>query len=98
MCPPSSDPIRPLGPVAGGVYVGRAELPGRVARRGRRQEAADEQRRESHDGDEHEPQHGETWSGTDQLDTGAYDDHGRHGASGADDRPDAPRPHIDTTA
>jgi hypothetical protein len=86
MCPPSSDPIRPLGPVAGGVYVGRAELPGRVKRRERRQDSS-----------EQEPNHGDTWSGTDQQDTGAYDDHGRpeHGAA---DHPDTPRPHIDTTA
>jgi hypothetical protein len=100
MCPPPSDPIRPVGPVAGGVYVGRAELPGRVSRRERRGDEPGEHRGHQHGttDDEHEPGHGQTWTGPDDRDpsAGTYDDHGRADAHERAAR--APRTHVDYSA
>jgi hypothetical protein len=100
MCPPSSEPIRPVGPVAGGVYVGRTELPGRVSRRERREGDPEERGRGHHHGtdDDHEPGHGQTWTGPDDRDpfAGTYDDHGRAGAHEQAAR--IPRTHVDYSA
>ncbi|MCW2926499.1 MAG: hypothetical protein JWM86_467 [Thermoleophilia bacterium] len=101
MCPPPIDPILPLGPVAGGMYVDRTALPGRVTRRRPREEEDPDERRRSGHGDEQQPdgdEPGARWIGsrTPAVDAGAYDDHGRIAHVDADDLPGAP--HVDRTA
>lgn len=97
MCPPPSDPLWPIGPTLGQVYVPRAEHPERVHRRRRHEEDTDEQRRRRQHG-HHEPgAAGDTWIGPEaELDAGTYDDHGR--ASHRDDDDPPTRLHIDAVA
>jgi hypothetical protein len=100
MCPPPADPIRPIGPVAGDVYVERSAFAERVARRNHRgrdeeQPAGDHQPEADEDDDE--PPVPEAWFRTvaPLKAAGGYDDHGRTATSDADD---ASRAHVDKTA
>ena len=95
MCPPPSDPIWPIGPSLGQVYVARADHAGRVQRRRRREDETDEQRRHHRDGD-HEPKPLETWTGEAEPDAGTYDDHGRAHRRDGEDPP--PHKHVDAVA
>lgn len=97
MCPPPAEPIRPIGPVAGGVYVDRARLAERVHRRPARGD--EEQPEEQQDGRGHArgdaPARAPgTPPQTAVVDPRAYDDHGRH-PEGTEE-PDVP--HVDATA
>lgn len=98
MCPPPSDPIRPIGPVAGDVYVERSAFAERVARRRRRGEDGQKPGHGHPHPEDEEPEVPEDWVevATPLKAAGAYDDHGRTAASEAAD--DAPHPHIDKTA
>ncbi|MCW2921914.1 MAG: hypothetical protein JWL76_1788 [Thermoleophilia bacterium] len=100
MCPPPSEPIRPIGPVAGDVYVERSAFAERVARRRRRGDEDD--RQPGH----HEPEQEESdddpavpaeWFQTvaPLKAAGGYDDHGRIAAA---EGADAPHEHVDKTA
>lgn len=101
MCPPPSEPIRPIGPVAGDVYVERSAFAERVARRNQRDR--DHERPAHHDGaddeqaEDDEPPVPEAWIRTvaPLQAAGAYDDHGH---TAAPDATDASRPHVDKTA
>lgn len=96
MCPPPSDPIWPIGPTLGQVYVARADHAGRVQRRRRREDEADGQRRHARDG-QSETTAGETWTaGQLEPDAGTYDDHGR--ASHRDDEDPPVYRHVDAVA
>jgi hypothetical protein len=99
MCPSSSEPIRPIGPLAGDVYVERARLTERVERRRPRGE------REGDDGHQREPGEDEAdaearerWFGgrSPLTAAGGYDDHGRSERDAAAD--DRTRTHVDKTA
>ena len=92
MTPPPADPIRPLGPVSGDMYVGPAEYLDRVQRR-HRDETPEEQRRRRRQ--QHPPKPGQAWIDPGELDAGTYDDHGR--AHHRDEDPPA-HPHVDATA
>lgn len=95
MCPPSTDPIRPVGPVSGDVYVARAELASGVHRREREDGDPEEQRRRRRH-QHRQPAPGEAWVDPGTLDPGTYDDHGRAHVRDEDELP--PHRHIDATA
>jgi hypothetical protein len=95
MCPPPSDPIWPIGPTLGQVYVARADHAGRVQRRRRHEDETDEQRRHRRSG-HHGPAPGETWTDEPEPDAGTYDDHGRARHRDDDDLP--PHKHVDAVA
>ncbi len=105
MCPPPSDPIRPIGPVAGDVYVERSAFAERVARRNRRgrdeERPAHDEAHDAHDADEDadedEPPVPEAWfrAAAPLKAAGGYDDHGR---TATPDSADASRAHVDKTA
>lgn len=95
MCPPPSDPIWPIRPVFGPVYVPRAEYPGRVRRRERHEDEGQDQRRRR---EQHEPQAEESWHGPlEEAAAGAYDDHGRSTHPRDDEDPPEHR-HVDAVA
>ncbi len=102
MCPPPSDPIRPIGPVAGDVYVARSEFAERVSRRSRRQRD-DEHPTGGHGAEDEQPEDDddppvpEAWFKTvaPLKAAGGYDDHGR---TATPDATDASRAHVDKTA
>lgn len=96
MCPPPSDPIRPVGPVAGDVYVERSAFAERVARRRRRGDDGQRHGHAQHEDDD-EPEVPEAWfqAAAPLKAAGAYDDHGRTAANDGDD---AEHPHVDKTA
>lgn len=93
--PPPSEPIRPVGPIAGGVYVDRTAMSDLVKRRRRRR---DPDQRERDANDHPDEQHDESHPGrpvTQIRDPRAYDDHGRRPD---DEDDDVAGPHIDATA
>lgn len=94
MCPPPTDPIRPVGPVSGGVYVGRTELPEHVHRRTRRDDDEGQRRRRRRQ------QQRQQAAGHEVADpaaeAGTYDDHGRRSGGDRDEGP--ARPHVDASA
>lgn len=94
MCPPSSDPIRPVGPVAGGVYVTGAQLPGTVRRRDRREEEPGRQRQRRGEGDVEQPSAAPVEDPAARA--GTYDDHGRTAPRDDDEGPS--HPHVNATA
>lgn len=98
MCPPPADPIRPIGPVAGGTWVDRARLAERMHRRRPRdgEEQHDEQprRRQAGEGGPGRPDAGSESTPSAVVDPRAYDDHGRRRE--AADEPDVP--HVDASA
>jgi hypothetical protein len=95
--PPPSDPIRPLGPVTGGVFVDRTRLSEQIRRRRRRGDGDDTQ--DSHGRSDSRPDDdgglGHHRPATPIRDPRAYDDHGRRTAS---DEPHADEPHVDASA
>lgn len=94
MCPPPTDPIRPVGPVSGGVYVGRAELPEHVHRRTRRDEEDGDGRRRRR---QQQRQQGSRQEVVDPAaEAGTYDDHGRRSGHDGDHAP--AHPHVDASA
>lgn len=98
MCPPPSEPIRPIGPVAGDVYVGRTEFAERVARRRRRdRDDGSPGHGRHHEADDDDPEMPEEWMRTEAplKGAGGYDDHGRTAETDSDD---AARAHVDKTA
>lgn len=99
MTPPPTDPIRPLGPVADGIFVGRAEHPWRVRRRTRHEEEARERGDRRGDGTgEDRPALGPAVSSLQDpaAEAGVYDDHGR--SHHREDYEGQDRPHVDATA
>jgi hypothetical protein len=95
MCPPPADPIWPIGPTLGQVYVPRTGATHRVSRRQRREDETDEQRRHH---EHHELQPGETWIRVDEEpDPGTNDDHRRTSHRVDDDDPPVRR-HVDAVA
>lgn len=88
--PPPADPIRPIGPVAGDVFVGRSELSERVLRRPRREDKARDRQRRRQPAAEDVP----VADGDEDPYAGTYDDHGRVPPH----EPPAERPHIDARA
>ena len=91
MCPPA-DPIRPVGPVADGVFVARAEPRDRVEPRRDRTPDEGGSQRHHHASSEEEQRHPPE---PDPAELGMYDDHGR--APTGDDST-IPHRHIDVDA
>ncbi|MCB0880499.1 MAG: hypothetical protein KDC46_16135 [Thermoleophilia bacterium] len=89
-----SEPIRPIGPLAGSVYVDRTSILDRVERRRRREEQDPGERRQPHAGSDDDQSDEQRRPATPIRDPRAYDDHGRH----PDDEVRPDRPHIDTRA
>ena len=96
MCPPPSDPIWPIGPTLGQVYVPRADQLQRVRRRRRREDGDGNGRQHRAGADDEAPE--ETWTGRDDEhpDLGTYDDHGR--ATHRDDEEPPAHRHVDAVA
>ena len=95
MCPPPTDPIRPVGPVSGDVFVERTELPGRVQRRNRHEDETDEQRRKRRE--QHLFATGVLLTDAElDVDAGTYDDHGR--PTHRDDEDPPTRRHVNAVA
>jgi hypothetical protein len=92
--PPPAEPIRPVGPLAGGSYVARTARTEQVARRRPRGEQDDDGHASSHEHPAEGDDEGQLQRPPTPIrDPRGYDDHGRH----PDD--DAPgRPHVDATA
>ncbi len=97
MCPPPSEPIRPVGPVDGDVYVERSAFAERVARRRNRGEDGQRRQGQPHADEDDEPELPQDWfqAAAPLKAAGAYDDHGRNAATDADD---TDHPHVDKTA
>ncbi len=103
MCPPPSEPIRPIGALDGSVYVDRIREADRVVRRRSRdaEEDGDGRRDERHEQADAR-QRRERWTGSaTPLDAaGTYDDHGRALARtrAAAAEAAAEQAHVDRTA
>jgi hypothetical protein len=97
--PPPSDPIRPLGPVAGGMFVDRTRLTEQLRRRRRRGDdegSGDRRHGGAGDGSGGDEQAlGHHRPATPIRDPRAYDDHGRRTTG---DDPHAGDPHVDASA
>lgn len=97
MCPPPSDPIWPIGPTLGQVYVPRAEHAERVHRR--RHHDDEGGRRGGRHGAHPEaeaPPEASVGLDDEQPDPGTYDDHGR--ATHREDEDPPEHRHVDAVA
>lgn len=102
MTPPPTDPIRPIGPVTGGIYVGRTEQPWHVAPRPRPRDDGDESGGRGRHGQHDEPDgDAPSWGTRAEEDpaaeAGTYDDHGRS-RHHRDEDDEPPHRHVDATA
>lgn len=95
MCPPPAEPIRPVGPVAGGTYVDHAQIAERLhGRRPRHEDEPDEGEQRRREQRRRRQEEGAPVPAAVVRDPRSYDDHGRR----PDDVDEPDLPHVDATA